>query len=148
MSQTPFDDPGLRSAAEQALGFTNLGRDFFSAIEHPTLAASLGSLIEQPHGMPDLVEAMRGTAGASSVFSALASGHFGNVLDDYESQLASLSRIGAPDSPLADFEQSAQRLADTGNLENEFLQNLVVLGKKRSATGSQMAIRAHLSERV
>ena len=148
LGQTPFANPQIQSAVNEVLNFSRTGRDFLSALDNPALVPQFATLISgAQQAMPELTESLRNVAGGSSVFSDLASGHFGNVLNAYESQLMNLTHFTGLGSPFAEVEQTAQQLLNKGNLEGELLQNLAALQQQQSATGSNIEMRALIGTR-
>lgn len=141
-------DSALQGAIGEVLHFSKLGSNFFSVIENPQLAPQLGSfLTANEQAFPDVVNTMRGLAGGSSIFSALASGHFGESINSFESQLLDLTRFNGESSPFVELEDTARRLVDKGNIETELLQNLAVMQQQQSLENSGIEMRSVIGMR-
>jgi hypothetical protein len=137
----------LKNSLDEVLRFSHMGRDFFQTIENPNLAPQLGRLINAlaPKAR-NTSNMMRELAGGSSVFSALASGHFRSVLASYQRQLQTLIRLGKPDSPLGRMEAQAQQMLATGKLRDTLLLAVTSYAKKNSDAGQEMLMRARLTQ--
>jgi hypothetical protein len=148
LSKIVSTDPAIQNAISEVLDFSRIGSSFFSTIENPLLAPQLGSFINATEQtMPDIVNTMRGLAGGSSIFSALASGHFMESINSFESQLHDVIRFSGEGSPFAELEETARHLVDKGNIETELLQNLTLMQQQLSAENSGIEMRSVIGMR-